>query len=165
MLIVIAGVICFLVWEGYFKDKENFGEDKTKQATIYVEEEKTEEKSESKKEVESVKKEEIIQYEGENPNDEEMITGAVTYAGVTGDNLVIRVNIDQYLASGSCELVLVRSGENIYNETVKVIDAVSTATCQGFNVPVSRLGEGELDVVVYVNDGERTGEIRGKAEI
>ena len=41
-------------------------------------------------------KDKYDEYAGEDPNEREDLTGVVTYAGVNGNNLMIRVNIDQH---------------------------------------------------------------------
>lgn len=117
-------------------------------------------------ETEVVEKEEVKQYEGGDPNSAEVLTGVVTYAGASGDYLMIRVNIDQYLSGGTCRLVLNGSGGLAYTETAAVTDAAATATCEGFNVSLGKLKETQYNIIVYVDatDG-RSGEIQGEARI
>lgn len=110
-------------------------------------------------------KEKIVQYEGEDPNAGEALTGVVTYAGVNGDALMVRVNIDQYLSSGECKLVLMQNGASVYSGAAGIVSSAATATCEGFNVPVAGLPGGELEIVVYLAANGKTGEIRGEVAL
>ena len=155
VLFVAAGVVAYLVWDGYFK-----------------EEKKEDESSEVEEEVEGgkgaagegvIEKEPIVQYEGDNPNEAEELTGVVTYAAVKGDNLMIRVNIDQYLDGGSCELSLNQGG--VKYSDIANISSVTTATCEGFNVPVSELGSGNYQIIIKLSSDGKTGTIKGEVNI
>ena len=164
VLIIVAGVIVFLVWDNYFNNEKN---NRNEQG---VEQKKDKESDENEKDrgtgsSENIEKEKVQQYDGEDPNKAETLSGAVTYAGVSGDNLMIRVNIDQYLESGECRLTLVRSGATIYNSIANVVGNVSTATCEGFDVPVSKLGGGVVDIIININSGERSGTVHGEVKI
>lgn len=158
VLFVAAAVVCYLVWNNYFRDKK---EDKPTEEQSLVEEHE-EKKAEEKKE-ETIEKKKVVQYEGEDPNTQEELTGVVTYAGINGDNLMIRVNIDQYLESGSCELSLMQNGV-AYSDVASIVGSAATATCEGFNVPVSGLG-GDYEIVIKISSGDKTGTINGKVEI
>lgn len=106
-------------------------------------------------------KEEVIQYDGEDPNNASEITGVLTHAEVTGDELVLRVNIDQYLSGGSCRLSIKQDGQELYGEEAAIIGLASTATCEGFNVAMDRLRSGDLDILIEVSADEKTGVIKG----
>lgn len=166
ILLIVAVVVCYFVWEVYFKDKDGTSgrEEEGSLVTMSVEEqgEKTEKKE---KKEETVEKTEVKQYDGEDPNRSERLTGVMTYLGVSGDDLVARVNVDQYLTSGSCEIRIIRSGEVLYNEVVSVIDSAATSTCEGFNVPLSELSTGQMQVEIKIEAGERAGVISGEVEI
>lgn len=114
---------------------------------------------------EQAAKQKIVQYEGEDPNVAEELSGTVTYAAVAEDRLVIRVTIDQYLTEGSCDLTLSRGGSNIYSDTANIIGDVSTATCEGFDVSVGELGGGDIEININLNAGDRSGVIRGEVGI
>ena len=112
-----------------------------------------------------VEKERTIQYEGDDPNASESLTGAITYAGVSGDELMIRTNIDQYLTVGECELVLENGGTVIYSDNVEIMSSVATSACDGFSVPASELGAGEINITIKISANERKGTLRGKVNI
>lgn len=109
-----------------------------------------------------VEKKKVVQYEADDPNAAEELSGVVSFAEVVNGVLMLRVSVDQYLTEGSCKLSLERGGEVVYSETVRMVGDVATATCEGFDVPVSRLGAGDLDVVIGLNGGGKTGTIRGE---
>ena len=160
ILLIIAVIVCYFVWDGYFREK-----DKLEDAPKNEETEKVEEGYGGAEGQPVELKEEIVQYEGKNPNEEESITGAITYASISGENLMIRINIDQYLSSGNCELTLKRDGKIIFEDSAAVMDAVSTSTCEGFNVPVAELGSGQVVIDVFVKSGDKSGTISGEVKL
>ena len=162
VLIIVAGVVCCLVWDNYFRDKTPEKPGNNSKETPKEEEVK---KSEPEQETEVVEKEKVKQYEGEDPNVADDLTGVVTYAGVSGNELIIRVNIDQYLAEGSCRLTLLQDGAVVYNDTAEIIDSASTATCAGFNVPVTNLGSGETGIRIELDASGKRGVIAGEVEL
>jgi hypothetical protein len=164
VLLVVGGVA---IWKNNSREPEK-GEVETSKV---AEKKKSEtEKAEAAKPEESVadkaiEEKKVPQYEGDDPNMAEELTGAITYAGVVGDKLMIRVNIDQFLTSGECKLGLRRGGANIYNLSARIVDNVSTSTCEGFDVPISELGAGNVQIVITVQSGEKTGTIEGEVTI
>lgn len=161
VIFVVVAVVAFLIWNNNFREKK---EDRINVESSQEEKKKeSEDKQEGEDEPEDEKK--VKQYEGEDPNKGESLTGVVTYAGVAGDNLIIRVNIDQYLSDGSCLLGLYRNGEKMYNAEAGITTAATTATCEGFNVPVSGLGNGKFEIVIDLNSGGKAGTINSEVEI
>ena len=154
--------MCYLVWDSYFNEKEV---PKDEGAVTPVVEEKDDAVVDAEGLPEEIEKEEIIQYDGGDPNEKESLTGAITYLGVSGNDLVVRVNIDQYLSGGDCEMNIVRGSEVLYTSTVPIIDSASTSTCEGFNVPVEKLSSGKIQVNINLSSGERIGIISGETEI
>ena len=161
VLFLVAGAIVYLVWDSYFKDKDDgVDEPKTEQVEKFDKNDDVKEE-----EVEVVEKQKIEQYEGNDPNNAETISGVMTYVGVSGDKLMIRVNIDQYLNGGNCELSIERNGVVLYSEVASVMGSASTATCEGFDVPISELGNGDVDIVINVQSGDKNGTISGEASL
>ena len=171
VLFVVAGVVGYFVWDGYFREKKADGEapaadvvkEEVKRVEVKMEPEAA--KTEEKQNVGEDGKEVIVQYEGDDPNEGDAITGAITYLGKSAGQLVVRVNIDQYLASGTCALTLRNGGGLVHSETAEVVTSASTATCAGFNVPVEGLPGGSTQVIVTITSGEKNGEIRGEVEL
>lgn len=158
VLLIVAAVVVYLVWDNYFNDKNN---DKNEQETSKAEDVNSESKNDDK----TIEKKKVEQYDGDDPNKADSLSGVVTYAGVNDGVLMIRVNIDQYLESGECGLTLSRGGGTIYNSSAEIAGGPSTASCAGFDVPVSGLGGGVTDININLKSGERSGTIRGEVNI
>lgn len=169
VLLIVAGVICFFVWDSYFKEKTPEPETSQGQPSDEKKVVPAEKKEEEKKDepVEEPKEEEkkVPQYDGGDPNKASGITGVITYAGVNNGTLMIRVNIDQLLSGGKCTLGLRRGGDNIYSAEANVVGSASTSSCDGFNVPVAGLGSGNTQIVIYINSGNKNGEIHGEVDL
>lgn len=105
------------------------------------------------------------QYEGDNANNSDTLTGTINVATVAGDKLIIRVTIDQLLSgTGTCELTLSNSGQ-VLKYQANTIDNPSSASCEGFDIPVSSLSAGDWDVNINVTTSDRTGTLTGKVTI
>lgn len=168
ILFVVAGVMCYLVWDAYFRVKDEGETGDSEGASVEVvekPEEKKEEELKEEEEPEVVEKEKVVQYEGEDPNESNELTGVVTSAMLEGNYLVVRVNIDQYLSEGNCILELMQNGRVIYSDMVGIEAMVTTATCERMAVPASELNGGEYEVVVRLESGGKRGVIRGNASL
>lgn len=165
VLLIVAAVVCFLVWDNYFNDK--------KEQSVDVDTQKIEEKESEVVEVEQEtdssnieEKKETVQYDGDNPNNSDELTGVITYAAASGDDLLIRVNIDQYLSEGSCELRLVLENDvNVYSDKVDIVSSAMTSTCEGFNIPLSVIGGGNYKIYINMMSGNMTGVINGEVSV
>lgn len=167
VLLISAGVVCYLVWDNYFNDGKTEGQENQEQ----VDDEQS--KEDDNKRIDNntaegddkVDDKKVIQYEGDDPNLSEELSGSVTYAGVLDDRIIVRVNIDQYLSEGDCELSLLSDGDVVYNESVNITNSASTATCEGFDVPVSSVGTGNYEIVIKMSSGEKSGVIKGEVGV
>ena len=119
---------------------------------------------ETEEPLEEEDKPEIIQNEGENPNTLESLTGSITTARVSGQKVIIRINLDQYLSSGVCSLVM-NNGSKTYSATANIINSASTSTCEGFDVPVSELSSGTWLISIGLSSGGKTGNITGEVSL
>ena len=157
-LFVGAAVVAYFVWDVYFRveDKDEMDQNIEQVDTVT---------GDSTEIDEVVEKPKVIQYDGEDPNVSEELSGVVTYAGVVGENLMIRVNIDQYLEEGECGLELMRDGASVYSDVANIVGNVTTATCEGFDVPVNEIGAGAIEIVIRLNSGDKSGVIRGEVSI
>ena len=164
VLFVAACVVCYLVWDNYFNDKkEDESSEETSEVVEDVKDGKPEITSETVEDEEDDKK--VKQYEGEDPNKAEGLSGSVTYAGKIDNRITIRLNIDQYLNEGSCELHLIKNGTEIYSDTANIMGSVSTATCEGFDILATDIESGKYDIVINISSGEKKGTIRGEINI
>lgn len=164
VLLIGAVLVCSMVYKDYFSDKPEEG------AESKVEVKDDEEKEEGEQdtvagEAEVVKKEEVVQYDGDNPNELEELTGAITYAGANGNKLMIRVNIDQYLTDGVCNLSLRENGALIFSDSVGLDSSASTTTCMGFDIPLSITGGGNFQITINVNGDGKNGTIMGEVNV
>ena len=104
-------------------------------------------------------------YEGEDANKMSTITGFINYKGTVDDILKIRVTIDQFFEStGTCDLIL-SSGDKTYTKTVKTLDNPSSATCDGFDVPVSELAPGTWSISISIIADGKSGIITGEVTL
>lgn len=163
VLLIAAVVVIYLVWDSYFSDRKQ--DEESGQSVEQVEENKPTQEDNVEIIDETSDEPKVVQYDGKDPNTSDELSGVITYAGVSGGNLMIRVNIDQYLEDGNCTLSLARGGSNIYSSVARVATSASTATCEGFDVPVSEIGGGVIDIVIDINADGKDGVIRGEVQI
>lgn len=104
------------------------------------------------------------QYEGTNPNTSASITGSINYKAVVDSALTLRITIDQALSGGTCTLTLSSNGKTV-TKTAPVAANPSSATCEGFSVPISELGNGQWDININVTSGDRSGTLKGTVTI
>ena len=162
IVVIIIGIVIGINNTNNTNDGYNNESEKTEQKDETKQEEKTESE---KKDEEVANQQKPVQYEGNDPNESEELTGVVTYAGVNDGVLMVRVNIDQYITGGVCNLTLERGGDTIYNSIASLIGDVSASTCEGFDIPVGGLGGGKTNIIINLNADGRTGTIRGEADI
>ena len=165
VLLTAAVVVVYLVWNSYFKDKDD-GKDVQDEKVVQIESEDSDDKEEDEGEIiDWVEKEKVEQYDGDNPNDALELSGAITFAQVVDGKLMIRINIDQYLNNGSCRLIIKRNNAEIYSNTANIIDNASTATCEGFDIDANGLGAGEAELMIELDSGSKKGMISGVVNI
>lgn len=164
VVLVIAGIVTFVIWNNSQEAEQN-----DEVGITEVEEVKDTEKNDGETEEEyserMAEQKRVKQYEGEDPNKAEELSGAVTYAGVNNNVLMIAMNIDQFLSEGSCALSLAQNGNVIYSADAKIVAEVSTSTCDGFNIPLNGLGSGATEIIIKLSSGGKTGTIRGEVNI
>lgn len=167
-LVLIAGAVTviILVKNNFDNKTNNSGQQATnvEKPEKKKPEEKTDDNSSSSAET-SKQEEKAPQYEGESPNKSETLTGMITYANVADNELVIRVNIDQFLQSGTCNIALSRNGVTHYSQSVGIVESVTTSTCDGFKIPASELPSGNLQVEINLESEGKTGKIEGRVKI
>ena len=174
VLIILAGVIVYQILK-----------DNNKSSKVPILPEKTE-KIESKIENTGVTNSETIKtedgtpedaaagrtpktpekYEGQDVNKLEKLTGAITYSAKTTDKYRIRVNIDQFLKlPGTCMLSVISAGKVMYTDYVNIVSNPSSGSCDGFDIPLTKLSPGEYNIKIEVNANQKTGIIEGKVTI
>ena len=102
------------------------------------------------------------QYEGQDVNQLDKLTGTVTYSEKSGNRYRIRVNINQFLKlPGTCKITVYSSNNVVYSETVNVVSNPSSGSCEGFDIPLAILPSGNLNFKIDVNANQKTGLIEG----
>lgn len=103
------------------------------------------------------------QYEGQDVNQLNKLTGTITYSEKSGDKYRIRVNINQFLKlPGTCKLTITSASTVVYTQTVSIISNPSSGSCEGFDIPLSSIPSGDLNIKVEVNANQKTGLIEGR---
>ncbi|MBQ2695609.1 hypothetical protein IJG04_03175 [Candidatus Saccharibacteria bacterium] len=167
VLVVGAGVVCYLVWDNYFRG--DIGNNADTQEVEGDDAENSDADSNSSDGSGGVEKEKVEQYDGQysggDPNDNNELTGVVTYAGVNDGILRIRVNIDQYLEEGTCSLTLAQGGRVVYRDTAGIVGVAATATCEGFDIDMGNLNGGNTQIEIKIVARGKEGVIRGETEL
>lgn len=104
-----------------------------------------------------------VQNEGPNPNQSAKITGYISNKTVNREAqvLTIRVTINQFLQqTGSCKLILTQGNQN-FTTTAMTINNPSSATCQGFDVPLTKLSAGKWSMKIEIQSADKQGLIEG----
>ena len=105
-------------------------------------------------------------YEGQDVNQLEKLTGTITYSAKTTDKYRILVNIDQFLKlPGTCMLSVISAGKVVYTDYVNIISNPSSGSCEGFDIPLTKLSPGEYNIKIEVNANQKTGIIEGRVTI
>lgn len=165
MILAAVGIGVAAIWNNEHQESEQAEEMEVTEAEEMKDVEKRDGETEEEYSERMAEQKRVKQYEGEDPNKAEELSGAVTYAGVKNGTLMVGVNIDQFLADGSCELSLVRGNNVVYTDSVDIVADVSTSSCDGFSVPVSGLGSGATEIIVKLSANGKTGAIRGEVDI
>lgn len=110
----------------------------------------------------------VPQYEGEDPNKLDELTGSIAYSDVDQSSglLIITASIDQYLQStGECKLRLLSEGKELYGATLPATADVTTSVCGPFEAPLSELKSGTIKIEITVSADDKTGLITDEIEI
>lgn len=167
VVLAVASYGGFLIWKEFFRKNEPVAENLTEEEQKTLNSKKNENIPEKPIVTDDEGGKKVVQFDGEDPNESEELTGAVTFAGVApdGGKLTIRVNIDQFLEGGTCTGYIYNGEELVYQAEVGIESSASTSTCQGFDVPTEGLGSGDLQIVIRLKAGDKTGKIVGGAKI
>lgn len=101
-------------------------------------------------------------YEGGPVQNSEILTGAINGMSVVGDNLSVRVTINQYIndENGHCDLTLTSPNGVTYEYWSDLILNPQTTSCYGWDIPLSDFGGsigGHWTAQVVVTGDNRTG--------
>jgi hypothetical protein len=87
----------------------------------------------------------------------------ITSVNQSSGTVYIRVMIEQITSAGTCTLSMSNGSGNTYTATSSVQSMASSSTCEGFNIPTSKLTTGDWSIkITYTNDsssGSATGSV------
>lgn len=89
----------------------------------------------------------------------------ITSKSQNTQTLQIRAEINKLLATGTCSITLTQGPSTVKPNPVAIQNLASTATCQGFDVPLSDLKPGDWNFVLQVVSGEKTASVTDKVTI
>lgn len=165
LVLVIAAIVVVVLVNNNFFGEKNKEESRIDSGVSKQEEPKNTNTTANEAEKTEETKKDVPQYSGDNPNEADSLSGVVSYADVNSGELIIRVNINQFLSTGSCKLNITKNGANVYSEEVNIEESVSTSTCNGFKIPVNNLTSGDLQIEIELESEGKTGRINGKVRI
>lgn len=108
------------------------------------------------------------QYEGEDPNQLDSLTGVITYADIDTENQVLHsaVSINQYLETdGQCVFNLKRNDAIIRTASAVATADVTTSVCGPFSISVADLDPGFYQIEIIMTDANRRGIINSEVNI
>lgn len=88
----------------------------------------------------------------------------ITASGQNGNIVQIRTLISAITNTGTCTLTLTKQGQTI-TKTSAVQSMPSSATCQGFDVPVNELNPGIWQIAITFNNDTMTGTANGSVSV
>lgn len=105
--------------------------------------------------------EKTTQYEGEDPNTLEQLTGYLARKGVDDDVLTLVAVIDQYLHTpGSCTITLKNSaGQVVYKASSDAVADVTASVCDAFEIPTTNLANGAYQIEIELSGDNKYGVI------
>lgn len=89
----------------------------------------------------------------------------ITSTSQSSGMVYIRVIIQEVTSTGSCTLSMSNSSGGTYTATSPVQSMASSSTCEGFNVPVSKLSQGSWDINIKYTNGTSSGVASGSITI
>ena len=101
------------------------------------------------------------QYDGENPNKAESLSGLITYAGVSEGSFLVNISIDQYV-SGNCDIVLENSAGQTNTYQAAIVAGPTSGFCS-YEGPVPAAGTWKITVKLSGNG--KTGTVTGEVKI
>lgn len=110
---------------------------------------------------ESAEPEKTTQYEGEDPNTLEQLTGYLTRKGVDDGILTVVAMIDQYLHTpGYCTITLKNSaGQIVYAASSDAIPDVTASICDAFEIPTTNFASGTYQIIIDLSSDNKRGTI------
>lgn len=111
--------------------------------------------------------EKTIQYEGEDPNTMESLTGSIARSSISGSTLTIVALVDQYLSNpGICVITLQNSaGNEVYKASSDAVADVTTSICEDFIIPITEFPSGNYQIEITISGDGKEGKINGEVSL
>ncbi|MDR0887184.1 MAG: hypothetical protein LBM97_00615 [Candidatus Nomurabacteria bacterium] len=101
-----------------------------------------------------------IPIQNETSVDQNEITGNITSQSVNSEILQIRLQIDQYLLSGTCTITI-----GTFWQTVNIVPNASSSTCKGFDLEIADLPSNANNFTINIESNGKTGTINGEINL
>jgi cytoskeletal protein RodZ len=92
--------------------------------------------------------------------DQDSLTAYITTKNVIGNQLQIRIQIEQYVSSGSCKITI---GD--YSAQADIVQNPSSSSCAGWDIPLSQLATGRQAIVVDIISNDKSAVITDEVSI
>ncbi|MBP3899834.1 hypothetical protein J6D24_03485 [Candidatus Saccharibacteria bacterium] len=136
-------------------------EQKSESSDVKKEEPKEENSTEPTPEAEKKN----TQYEGEDPNKLDSLTGAISFAGASDGNFMVNVVIDQAIgSSGRCNYTFTHSSGVTLVGNVSTEAGPSSSVCV-YSTPATNVQSGNWKITVKVTVDNKEGIISGEANV
>lgn len=110
-----------------------------------------------------------IQYEGQqNASSNNQLSGNISTFSLGGGTLTVRVTFNQIIGgNATCNLTLTGPAGQTYTDTARVVNDPQSASCYGWDIPASKLGQtsGHWKASVSVTGGDKSGTITGEGNL
>lgn len=108
----------------------------------------------------------VKQYEGENANTMEGLTGYVSYQDVDeARNVSLYTVIDQNISQGTCTLNLKQGDHVVYTTSVAAHVDATTSICDPFNFSAAQLSPGAYQIEIQLSGDNKTGIIKSEVNL
>lgn len=171
LFIILALIVCAVVVFALFMlrplgkkttdNDQKAGSSSTEQKTESPDAEKKEPKEENSTEPTPEAEKNNTQYEGENPNNSESLTGIINYIGISDGTLSVRVSIEQSVAGTCVFTITTPSGKTINGSSA--ISVGPTSSFCSFSTPAQESGSWKVSVGATSSD--KHGTIAGEANL
>ncbi len=102
------------------------------------------------------------QYDGENPNNYDSLTGIITFSGVAENKFVISAAIDQY-TTGSCKFEATGPNGVVISAENPIMAGPTSSFCS-YSGDIPSVA-GKYNIVITLTSDNKTGTITGEVEI
>lgn len=102
----------------------------------------------------------------DKPVTSDTLTGTINFKTTTSDTLALRTTIYQMIDGGNCVLTLTRATDGkVVTKNAKIVANPSSATCGGFDIPLTELGLGKWNISIVLSSGNKSGTITSEVTI